>query len=517
MQKKITLVFIIIILTMLLGTSSPGNFFTGDINIIDEGQFAAWANHMIHGKLLYKDIYITYGPLSIYPLYWLFKVFGPSAFLVRLYLTLGGTIGIIASLFLMDLLKIGKRMSVFLICIFLLIPVMNLREATGLWALYFLIKSHNLKSAKLSFVAGVLSSISFLTSPDFGIFMFAVSYFHFLISFITTKKIKTVFIKSCAFVGGVMMTFLVFAIWASYGTWLKEYIYVTKDIITSISGINVPNGMNFPNPIQAFQSDGLSGFFRFLIGHEMLLYWSLCIYFASFFYIFFSLITKKIKDQNYTFILLTIFGILTYAILLTRHGAGHYFYTLPANLIISGYFLSKISALKKKKASIQRIAVALILLYFARILYLNNPMIRMVINPLTYTHIPNNNPERVGFLSISENQKRKIVFFQKYIAKNTMRSDYIFLFNDEPSIYMLVDRVNPTNYDLPFIANTKEKRLEMLVSLIKNKPKYVFMDNDVWAVDGISNIMRLPEVYSYIKKNYITVLVSENVEIMTLK
>src|SRR5689334_9248614 len=55
----------------------------GDINLIDEGQFGAWIAHMLHGKLLYKDIYAAYGPLYIYPLYLLSKIFGQSAYLIR--------------------------------------------------------------------------------------------------------------------------------------------------------------------------------------------------------------------------------------------------------------------------------------------------------------------------------------------------------------------------------------------------------------------------------------------------
>ena len=127
------------------------------------------------------------------------------------------------------------------------------------------------------------------------------------------------------------------------------------------------------------------------------------------------------------------------------------------------------------------------------------------------------NPDRVGFLNISDSQKRKIIFFQKFVDKNTKKQDYIFLFNDEPSIYMLVDRVNPTMFDLPFIGNTLSKRQDIVSSLRRNSPKYIFIDMDVWAIDGISNFRRLPEVYTYIGKNYSYVATIENVKILKLK
>ena len=517
MQKKVIAVLLIIVFSVVFGTSTPGSFFSGDINMIDEGQFSAWANHMSHGKLLFKDIYITYGPLSVYPLFLLFETFGASAFLVRLYLTLGGTLGILVSFFLMKELKLKKWITALLICMFLLIPVFNIRESVGLWGLYLLMRSHNRKSLKLTFLAGIIASVSFLVSPDFGTFLLIVAYFHFLVMAMTTSKLGNSIKPFGLFVLGSGIVILGFCLLAFSGNWLKEYIFGTYDIVTSISGINVPNGMNFPNPISAFLNDGLIGFIKFLPSHSMLLYWSLCVYFAAAFYISLNLIRRKIREQEYAFVLLFIFGILVYTILLTRHGAGHYFYTLPANLMICGYFLTKVFSIRGKKTVVVRIVVALILIYFVRILYLNNPMIRKAINPYTYMSQRSINPDRVGFLNISNSQKRKIIFFQKFVDKNTEKQDYIFLFNDEPSIYMLVDRVNPTMFDLPFIGNTLSKRQDIVSSLRRNSPKYIFIDMDVWAIDGISNFRRLPEVYTYIGKNYSYVATIENVKILKLK
>jgi hypothetical protein len=69
-------------------------------------------------------------------------------------------------------------------------------------------------------------------------------------------------------------------------------------------------------------------------------------------------------------------------------------------------------------------------------------------------------------------------------------------------MYLLVNRSNPTRYDLPFIANTLEKRLEVLSSLERTRPKYIFENTLAWAVDGVDNRTRLPEVYAFIKQHY---------------
>ncbi len=516
MQKKIIPILFIIFFSLLLGTSTSGNFFSGDINMIDEGQFSAWANHMIHGKLLFKDIYITYGPLSVYPLFWLFQIFGASAFLVRLYLTLGGTLGIIATFLLMQELKIKKWITTIFLGVFLLIPAFNLRESVGLWALYFLVLSIRNKSIKISFLAGIVAALSYLVSPDFGLFIILVSTFHYSVFLLTSQKVKVDVIIFGGNVLGFLTVISSFLFWAFGQQWLNEYVLGTVDIITSISGINVPNGVNFPSPLSVLSIGDFGMFGKFLIGHEMLLYWSICIYFAAVFYIIVKFIQRRLGKEDYVFVLISFFGLLVYTILLTRHGAGHYFYTLPANLIVCAYFLNALLNVKKKEKVIY-IFMFLIVLYLIRILYLNNPMIRFSLNIPSYISPHFGSLDRVGLLNISSAQTRKIIFYQQFISSNTTNKDYIFLFNDTPSVYMLVDRVNPTKFDLPFIGNRLEKRMDILRDLTNNKPKYVFIDNDAWPVDGISNKVRLPEVYKFIQENYVLLEKNENVEIYKLK
>ena len=514
MRRKIIFITFLVVVSLLIGTISSGNFFAGDINMIDEGQFASWVTNMLHGKLLFRDIYITYGPLYIYPLYFLFKIFGPSAFLVRFYLTIGGTLGIIASYFLMKILNLRRAVIAVLLIIFLLVPILNLREAAGLWAIYFLFLSHIQKSRNKSLIAGIISSLTFLISPDFGIFVYVLMIIHFLIQYNFRKNIKINIRLNLSLLVGVALPWVLFVAIAAQGRWLGSYMYVTADIITSISGINVPNGVNFPNPLVALNA-GLIPFIKFLGSKEMLLYWSILIYLGSFFYLTVNFFLKKAKKEIYLLFLTSVIGIFVYSILLTRHGIDHYFYTLPLNLIVAGYFLG-VALSSKRKKWVEYAIIGFILLFFLRILYANNPNIRTNLNPLTYLRSRAQNSDKVGFLRISNAQKEKIDFFQSFVLQNTTNRDYIFLFNDEPEIYMLVNRANPTNFDLPFIGNTLEKRIQMVKELKKNKPKFVFIDTDVWAVDGIPNTMRLPEVYGYILKNYKFIFEKENVRVYAL-
>ena len=113
-----------------------------------------------------------------------------------------------------------------------------------------------------------------------------------------------------------------------------------------------------------------------------------------------------------------------------------------------------------------------------------------------------NTPKRIGNINVSDAQLTQIVKIQNFTSKNTKQSQPVFFYSDVPGMYMLVDRVNPTRYDLPFIASTKNKRYEMLQDFIDVKPAFIFEDTSRWAVDGVNNRQRLPEIALFINKNY---------------
>lgn len=502
MQKKIALIITIFVLSILLGTTSAGNFFVGDINMIDEGQFAAWANHMLHGEHMYKDMYIVYGPLFVYPVYLLYKFFTPTAFLLRLYLILGSAIGVIGAYYVMEQLNITKFLRFVLLALLLLIPTMQLRQGLGLWTLYFLMASYSKKSGLWSYVSGFLAAITFLVSQDVGIFILIVAFAHYAYQYLSSNKVTSVLIQNTFFVLGFLTVWTTFFIWASYEGWFWDYVRVTKDVSISLAGINVPNGKNFPNPFEIINTKDYLSAIKSMLSKEMLLYASLIVYFASIFYLTVTLFLRRLSGVRYNFFLLTIFGLLIYSILLSRSGIGHFFYTLPPIIIIGGYFVSELVVVRKKHKHLSTVLILVISMYFARLLYLNNPQFKTLLNFSTYVSADYNNPPRVGTLNISNGQKNKISSIQRFVNTSTKASDYVFFFNDQPMMYMLVDRLNPTDYDLPFAGNTLEKRIRMLNSIASKKPKYIFIDREVWAIDEIPNSQRLPEVISYIKSNY---------------
>lgn len=509
---------------IIIGNASLISPFFGDINFIDEGQFGAWANHMLLGKQMYKDIYITYGPLYVYPLYLLFKIFSPSAFLVRLYLTMGGITGIsVVDLFLhkIQISKYSRWLIIFFMCV---LPVMQLRQAAGFLVILLALKNFESKNIIWSFLTGFSVMLAFLISPEIGIFSSILVSIMFVYKFISERTLSLIFSKAFfVFLGCTICSYL-FYIWSSSEGWFKDYVNVTQNVLFSFSGINLPNGQNFPNPFMlAPFGKGIFSWIKFVFSKEMLLYWLNFGYVLTLFYFFVKFCARILNKNDKKIIIITLYGLLLYIILVGRSGIGHFFFILSPFLIISGFFIEKLFRLlfEKKEKKIGKFAslilILLIFIFLTRIVLIFRPYFANVtVIPRTLI-INKNNPKYIGNIYISDKQKEHIWTIQNFVAKNVSQKDNIFFFNDEPMMYLLINKVNPARYDLPFIANTKDKRLEILNSFINKPPKYIIEDKDVWSVDGIGSAIRLPEVFYFINANYVKSTLTKGIIVYKLK
>lgn len=489
---------VIFLIAFFLGSSLFVTPFFGEINFIDEGQFGAWSYQMLNGKLMYKDIYITYGPLYVYPLFVLFKIFGPSAFLVRLlYVTLNSALGIaLVNLLLhqMEFKKVSRWLVIFLL---FALPGISLRMSLGFLIIPCLLKAISEKKHLLSFIVGALLSIAFLISPEIGLFSALLVFVFYLYFLIAQADLKFILGKILWTALGSVLVLALFFFWSKGEGWFSSYMEVTKDVLISFSGINSPNGTAFPNPLKLGYS---------IFSKEMLLYWELFFYLITSLYLFVKTAMKTISKHDRFLIFLSLYGLLLYVILIGR--SGHFFFTLPILIIIAVYFAQELFLIlvnihKKYLERILALTLLIIILAFSiRLFLIFRPHFSKIASLLISTTKPRDNPKGVGPILISNTQKEKIKNMQNFISENTTREEKVFFVNDEPMMYLLVDRSNPTRFDLPYIANTKEKRMEILNDLIEKKPKYIFENIDAWAVDGISNIRRLPEIVEFLKKNY---------------
>lgn len=514
-------ILVIVFFSFFVGSALVINPFFGDINLIDEGQFGAWANHMLLGKHMYRNILIPYGPFYIYPFYLLFKFLGASAFIVRIILLCMNTIfGILVVNIVLYKLNISRITRWLTLAILLVVPGISIRLGIGLVVFLFTLKSSKSKNILLSFLNGILIASAFLISSEMGITTFFIAVFYYIYIFIVTQTIKLFFKKMLFVILGIIMLFGLFALWSLHEGWFLNYLYTTIDTLSSFSGINSPNGTNFPNPLLTiFNIRGFVDWIKFVFSKDMLLYWEIFLYISALFYLFVVKILNITKNIT-LIVLITLYGIFSFTILIGR--SGHFFFTLPLAIIIGVYFVDKlIKNILKSNVKIEKafsfFLVIVFLTFLLRIILIFRSNFPKITNLYYLFSFQKDNPKNVGPISISTNQKEYIEFMQNFIWQNTTIDDQIFFLSNEPMMYLLVNRINLTRFDLPYMANTIDKRLEIRDDLNRKLPKYIFQNTKEWNVDEVSNEQRLPEVMEFINNNYSKRIYRNGVAIYKLK
>ncbi len=503
-KKEIILEISVIAIVLIFWGGGWGSPFIGPSNFIDEGQFGAWINHINHGEHLFKDIFIVYGPLSVYALLWLAKLFGFSIFLIREYLTLGALPGFVVLYLISYKFSFSKSLRYMLYLVFLLLPILSMRQGMFMLGLYLFLSAYE-KGVLYRFIAGVVIIISLLVSQEYGIFLIAL--FIIRASFEYLKKVgnyKYILSIAC----GIVISFSIFATIAIGNGWFVEYIRDTVDVITSFSGQNVPNGMNFPKLFESpanittpFQA------IKIFFDTTRIYYYSLVVYVISIQYLIISAFSKKSSKEHLYLFFITLSGLLIMPSLITRPGIANFFGLLWPVIIILFYFINLLikEVAGKKKNIVTLLLLTLCCLFIARVISLYRPNLAQRVRDISL--IPkvigsNNSIARVGTMDLKREQTKQVLGMKRIVDKYSKEGEFIFFFNDEPMYYFLFNRRNPTRFDLPFAANTLSKRYELLNSIRTNKTKLIIIDQNVWAVDGINNARRLPELYSYIIENY---------------
>ncbi len=503
-EKEIILELFVISLVLFFWGGGWGSPFVGPSNFIDEGQFGAWINHMSYGEHLFKDIFIVYGPLSVYPLFWLAKIFGSSIFLIREYLTFGALPGFAVLYLLSKRLSFPRALRYLLYIVFLLLPILSMRQGMFMLGLYCMISSYN-GGYVYRFISGIAIAVSLFVSQEYGIFLTILFLIRACFEFF---KKKGDYKYVLTIILGMVSSFLVFAFMAISGGWFLEYIRDTIDVITSFSGQNVPNGMNFPKLFEIPQ--GALTFLQILkipFDTTRMYYYSLFVYVVAIQYLITAILKKKLEINDCYLLFVILAGLLIMPSLITRPGIANFFGLLWPVIIILFYFINILisEVAQKKKNIVSLLLLGLCFLFIVRIISLYRPNLIQRMHDIS--KIPmilgkNNSIQRVGSVDLGKEQTGQVLTMKHIVDKHSKEGEFVFFFNDEPMYYFLFNRRNPTRFDLPFAANTLRKRYEILDSIRLSKTKLIIVDRNVWAVDGINNARRLPELYAYILKHY---------------
>lgn len=503
MEKK-SIIFLLLELIAIflwlffIGQANGISALFGDINMIDEGQFAAWVNHMYHGKIVYRDFYLQYGPFFVFPAFYVSRLIGQTMFAIRLTSIVGVFLGISVALFTLRYLKIPRVMYIVSMFFLILIPGIHIRHFISILCFIICIEASRRKSLFLAFTCGVLTAFSLLQSIEVGIFSLFTTTVYMAIKVVTGKNLVSNLKIVFAIFFGLILFLLIFMQFASKGEWLDSYIQTTIEFSNSISGVNLPNGQGLPGiSLSSLFNHGLIYFIKFLVSKEMLFYISLLILLLSESLLIIRFFIKKTTKRDDLIAMIICFSLLTYFSIVGR--SGHYFVVVPFIFICFAYFFSLLRLSQKNSRNIGMLFFMCFLLYGIRHLLIFK--YSLLTNLQAHKYV-NNSVRKVQPLSISQTQAYDIIKLQDFINKNTQETDQIFIFNNLPALYFLLNRENATRYDLPLLANSQDKRFEIVSSLINNPPKFIIKNKKAWAVDEVNDEDRLPEIVDFIKQNY---------------
>lgn len=488
----------ILLWLLFVGQANGISAIRGDINFIDEGQYAAWISDMHSGKTIYKDTYVQYSPLQVYPPYILTSIFGESIFYIRLWnTTITSFLGFVVLLALLKSLKTHWFVGILSIILLILLPGISIRYWLPILTFIFAVNAKKKQSKKMALVLGISLAITFLQSIEVGVITGILILFYLAIDLLQKRKFALVAWSGAGF----FFVFFLFAMLALSQEWFVSYIRTSLDFIASASGIGLPNGQGLPNLLIHELPRSPLPILKFFFSQQMLFYQSL---FVLVLFLSITIIRNLLRiadDRDVIIFFVLMYSILLFGVIVGR--SGHYFSLLPMVITCSSHFLSlAITASykhgRRKELLFTYFCIGIFILYGVRHIlifrytdFFRNRTAEKV------TSLPEVSP-----ITISDEQAAIIIQLQKYIQKHSQLNDAVYIFNNQPAWYFFLKRKNPTMYNLPMTAVTKKQRLDIVASLHNNSPKFIIEDENAWPIDGISDRRRMPEIYAYIAKNY---------------
>lgn len=466
----------------------------GDINLIDEGQYSAWVTNMLHGETMYKDFYLQYGPLMVYPYYFFAKVFGISFFSFRLWDVMQIGLSITIFVAILKFLKVKRIFLVFSVVTLLLVPGLNLRYLLGLTILFLCI-NFCIRQSKIYLIAsGILLGAIFYASFEFASISLVLLLLLGILFMIFSAEFKEIIKSMIFFLISFFFSFLIFYLIFFKIGFVNLYFLSTLNFIKDLSGQNLPNGQGLLPVLGA--SMNISEYLRALVSRVSLFYISLVMLtISSAILIIRVSVTKKTKDLFVLFA--SLYALLINFSIIGR--SGHYFSVFPFCLFVFLYLInSSYEYLKKINVKFFYIMLFLFGIYLVRHILIFRTDLFHSISLLTNV----SQIEKVSPIRITKNQETDIKTIQDFVSRRVKKNEKIYILNNDPGLYFLVDRLNATRYDLPLLAETIGMRYEIVNQLKENHPIFIIEDKNAWAVDGVSDRQRMPEVFNYVIQNY---------------
>jgi hypothetical protein len=225
-------------------------FMHGDINFFETGIYLPAIDGVLHGKVLYRDIFYLRGPMEVYVPALLMKLFGEHLNVLYSYFYVGNVLCLILSLL------IAREILQTRFFFYLLIPVLigrtfprvvfmfwgGMRFAFGLLAILCTIRFIKKEKNVWIFLAGIFSALSMLTSLEMGFFTIGGISAGIMLMYLTKAFGSNIYRKSfLIFVSGISVICLPYAVYLLFNQSLGAFIQSVAAVVTQLPSVFDPS------------------------------------------------------------------------------------------------------------------------------------------------------------------------------------------------------------------------------------------------------------------------------------
>jgi hypothetical protein len=471
---------------------APGASIGTWVPLAEEGEMLAWADAVLRGGALSRDVFCLYGPLSIWPAALLFATFGPSLLLWRRWLFAVSAAGLVAVyLLLRGLMRsrsgaFAATLVTALVCT-TRVPAMSwslARVGLGLSALACLCRAYGASAPRWLAATGALLGVTLLYSQEVGVACSA--------GVAAALLLRTDRVRALAWttLGGVALLAPFVAYIAARGALAATFDNLFLFPRTRMLGFGA-----LPFPALDWSAESLRA------------YLTPAVLVTSGFATATKLLSGERGPRVAAEVALFVFGLLLFSAALSRADDTHFAFALPPALVLLALCLEDAScALASRSAPrARRIAAAFALALgaaalapWASIVAENAPSL-VSAGPADYRELA---LPRGGGARFPDAFARDLEAITLAVQSRTAPGEAFWVFPNEALLYFLADRPGPTRFPLATFAVTREQRRQLIAELEGSRPRYAVVFRYAAEVDAIPYDVALPEIVEYLQASY---------------
>jgi hypothetical protein len=491
----------------------------------EEGEVVSWAYSILSGEVLYRDNFSPYGPLMPYLLALMMKLFGATVFTSRLYAYL--TYAVTAALIVvMSFAVLRQRWQALLTSLLLLsafFPVKNsvnatpLRQFLGMLALFVFYRYMLKGSRKALVAAGLVAGAAFLYSQENGVAALVAVVSLWGVKAISNRgELKNILVDASYFIAAFLVAILPFMVYfyanGALGAFLSTIYEYPKLALMGFAAIPAPN---LVEQARLFM-DGKAALPYFL--YSILFSLPPLVYAVAFGVFGVLRLKGRFTSRDAFFFLVTVYGAIIFRSALGRSDGFHFVQVFAPSAFVlaylSGVSLGAASESRVKMPTLRYMAIFVLPLIFANanfmttfyeetaenILSVNTVGIVEKIFPEPRPGLVTTSFPELGGIYVPPEVAYHVAELKNFAGRISW-DDGVYVLGNSSLTHVLIDRPNPTRFDMYYWAGTTRLQEEVVADLERRKPRYVVVEPG-GLLDNIARETQVPVINDYVFSTY---------------